>query len=87
VRVLNRIKAPRGVSKMLFGDSGSKFSSQAMDLWAYHNGVRIDFSRSGKPTTMRTSSHSTAAFDSRLGYPRSQRYRMNCYAMPAFEGR
>lgn len=35
---------------MLFGDNGSKFSSQAMDLWAYQNGVRIDFSRSGKPT-------------------------------------
>ena len=34
---------------MLFGDSGSEFSSQAMDLWAYQNGVRIDFSRPGKP--------------------------------------
>jgi putative transposase len=35
---------------MLFCDSGSEFSSQAMDLWAYQNGVRIDFSRPGKPT-------------------------------------
>ncbi len=29
---------------------GSEFTSQAMDLWAYRNGVRIDFSRPGKPT-------------------------------------
>ena len=35
---------------MLFCDNGSEFSSQAMDLWAYQNGVRIDFSRPGKPT-------------------------------------
>jgi putative transposase len=25
-------------------------TSQAMDLWAYQNGVKIDFSRPGKPT-------------------------------------
>ena len=50
VRVLNRIKAQRGAPKMLFCDNGSEFSSQAMDLWAYQNGVRIDFSRPGKPT-------------------------------------
>ena len=31
-------------------DNGSEFASQAMDLWAYRNGVRIDFSRPGKPT-------------------------------------
>jgi transposase InsO family protein len=29
---------------------GSEFSSQAMDLWAYQNGVRMAFSRPGKPT-------------------------------------
>jgi len=28
----------------------AEFTSQAMDLWAYHAGVRIDFSRPGKPT-------------------------------------
>jgi putative transposase len=50
VKVLNRIKAQRGASKMLFCDNGSEFCSQAMDLWAYQNGVRIDFSRPGKPT-------------------------------------
>ena len=49
-KVLNRIKTQRGAPKMLFCDNGSEFSSQAMDLWAYQNGVRIDFSRPGKPT-------------------------------------
>jgi putative transposase len=31
-------------------DHGPEFTSQAMDLWAYQNGVRIAFSRPGKPT-------------------------------------
>ena len=29
---------------------GTEFTSQAMDLWAYQNGMKIDFSRPGKPT-------------------------------------
>jgi len=29
---------------------GSEFCSQAMDLWAYQNGVKINFSRPCKPT-------------------------------------
>ena len=50
VRVLNRIKQQRGVPRFLFCDNGSEFTSQALDLWAYQNGVKIDFSRPGKPT-------------------------------------
>ena len=50
VRVLNRILLQRGSPKVLFCDNGSEFASQAMDLWAYRNQVRIDFSRPGKPT-------------------------------------
>jgi putative transposase len=50
VMVLNRVILQRGAPKMLFCDNGSEFASQAMDLWAYRNGVRIDFSRPGKPT-------------------------------------
>ena len=46
VRVLNRVEQP----KFLFCDNGSEFTSQAMDLWAYQNGMKIDFSRPGKPT-------------------------------------
>ena len=50
VRALNQIRMQRGVPKVLFCDNGSEFTSQMMDLWAYHNEVRIDFSRPGKPT-------------------------------------
>jgi len=50
VRTLNQVKNKRGVPKLLFCDNGSEFTSQAMDLWAYQNGVKIDFSRPGKPT-------------------------------------
>jgi putative transposase len=50
VRVLQRIGRERGVPRVLFCDNGSEFTSQVMDLWAYHNAVKIDFSRPGKPT-------------------------------------
>jgi putative transposase len=50
VRTLNRVKLERDVPKVLFCDNGSEFTSQAMDLWAYRNGAKIDFSRPGKPT-------------------------------------
>jgi Integrase core domain len=50
VATLNEIRRKRGVPKFLFCDNGSEFTSQIMDLWAYHNQVRIDFSRPGKPT-------------------------------------
>jgi putative transposase len=29
---------------------GSEFTIRILDLWAYHNGVTIEFSRPGKPT-------------------------------------
>lgn len=50
VRVLNRLKQEHGAPKMLFCDNGSEFTGQMMDMWAYRNGVKIDFSRPGKPT-------------------------------------
>ena len=50
VRTLNQLKLDRGVPKVLFCDNGSEFTSQAMDLWAYRNSAKIDFSRPGKPT-------------------------------------
>jgi len=49
VMVLNRIKIQRVLPKMLYCDNGREFSSLAMDLWAYQNGVRISFSRPRKP--------------------------------------
>lgn len=50
VRTLRRLRAQRGAPKVLFCHNSSEFTSQAMDLWAYHNAVPIDFSRPGKPT-------------------------------------
>jgi len=50
VRVLQRISDQRGVPQVLFCDNGSEFTSQVLDLWAYRAGVKIDFSRPGKPT-------------------------------------
>jgi putative transposase len=31
-------------------DQGTDFISHDLDLWAYHRGVALDFSRLGKPT-------------------------------------
>ena len=50
VGALNQIRQKRETPKLLFCDNGSEFTSQIMDLWAYHNRVQIDFSRPGKPT-------------------------------------
>jgi putative transposase len=50
VRVLNRLKEQRGLPQLLFCDNGAEFTGQMMDLWAYRNGIKIDFSRPGKPT-------------------------------------
>lgn len=50
VRTLNRLKHEGRTPKLLFCDNGSEFSGQAMDLWAYQNSAKIDFSRPGKPT-------------------------------------
>ena len=50
VAVLNRLVQQRGATRFLFADNGAEFTCQLVDLWAYHHGVRIDFSRRGKPT-------------------------------------
>jgi len=50
VRVLNRLKQERGGPKVLFCDNGPEFTGQMLDMWAYKNELKIDFSRPGKPT-------------------------------------
>jgi len=50
VEVLNGLVRQRQAPKVLFADNGSEFTGHLVDLWAYHHGVRIDFSRPGKPT-------------------------------------
>ncbi len=50
VEVLDRLKATFGIPKMIKVDNGSEFISKAMNEWAHHNGVKLEFSRPGKPT-------------------------------------
>jgi putative transposase len=50
VRVLDGLRVKRAAPRMLYCDNGSEFTSQVMDLWAYHHKVEIAFSRPGKPT-------------------------------------
>jgi putative transposase len=39
-----------GYPKAIRVDQGSQFTLKELDLWAYSNGVTLDFSRPGKPT-------------------------------------
>ena len=44
---LERLRFERGLPQRIYCDNGTEFVS---DLWAYTNGVILDFSRRGKPT-------------------------------------
>jgi putative transposase len=48
-RALDRVVAGRGAPKSITVDNGTEFASKAMDLWAYTNGVHLDFIRPGRP--------------------------------------
>ena len=50
VDVCNELVMRRRAPKRVFVDNGSEFSGRMLDLWAYHHGVQIDFSRPGKST-------------------------------------
>jgi putative transposase len=50
VEVLERIARQIGYPKAVRVDQGTEFASRDLDLWAYHRGVTLDFSRPGKPT-------------------------------------
>ena len=50
VKVLERVTAERGKPQTIRVDNGPDFISTSLDLWAYFNGVKLDFSRRGKPT-------------------------------------
>ncbi len=49
VSVLERLVQERGAPAAITVDNGSEFYSRRTDSWAYHRGVRLDFSRPGKP--------------------------------------
>ena len=46
---LDKVVALRGTPQSITVDNGTEFASKAMDLWAYKNGVHLDFIRPGKP--------------------------------------
>jgi putative transposase len=50
VDTLDRVTAIHGMPKSIRVDNGPEFISKDLDLWAWSNGVTLDFSRPGKPT-------------------------------------
>jgi putative transposase len=50
VQTLERTCAGIGYPNTIRVDQGTEFVSRDLDLWAYANGVTLDFSRPGKPT-------------------------------------
>ncbi len=45
---LDKVIALRGAPESITVDNGTEYSSKAMDLWAYRNGVHLDFILPGK---------------------------------------
>jgi putative transposase len=50
VGTLKRLRFERRLPQRIHGDNSTGFVRAAMDLWAYTNGVILDFSRRGKTT-------------------------------------
>lgn len=50
VQVLERVVKEHGKPQTIQVDNGPEFISKDVDLWAYWNHVKLDFSRPGKPT-------------------------------------
>ena len=50
VESLEEVKKIHGTLEMIKVDNGPGFISKEVDLWAYTNKVKLDFSRPGKPT-------------------------------------
>ena len=50
VQVLERTVEEHGKPQAIRVDNGPEFVSKDVDLWAYWNHVKLDFSRPGKPT-------------------------------------
>jgi putative transposase len=50
IDALEQARRQYGLPATIRVDQGSQFTSKELDLWAYSNGVTLDFSRPGKPT-------------------------------------
>ena len=46
---LDKVAALPGAPESITVDNGTEFASKAMDLWAYTNGVHLDFIRPERP--------------------------------------
>ena len=49
IEVLERLKSSGGLPRMIKVDNGSEFISKEVDQWAHQHGVKLEFSRPGKP--------------------------------------
>ena len=49
-QALNQAAWHRGWPKAITVDNGTEFTSKALDEWAYKRGVKLDYTRPGKPT-------------------------------------
>jgi putative transposase len=49
VGVLDRLAEIRGLPEVITIDNGPEFASRALDEWAYRKGVKLNFTRLGKP--------------------------------------
>jgi putative transposase len=50
VQVLESVMTERGLPRTIRVDNGPEFISKSLDWWAYFKGLKLDFSRPGKPT-------------------------------------
>jgi putative transposase len=50
IRVLDQLASWHGAPKQITVDNGPEFAGQALDAWAYAQGVTLDFIEPGKPT-------------------------------------
>lgn len=48
-RILERLKAERGLPRVIRSDNGREFCGRAMAIWAHENGVLLRFIEPGKP--------------------------------------
>ncbi|GAA4340438.1 hypothetical protein GCM10023165_20380 [Variovorax defluvii] len=49
-KALDAAAATRGLPRAITVDNGTEFTSKALDDWAYRRGVKLDYTRPGKPT-------------------------------------
>jgi putative transposase len=49
-QALDQVARQRGWPKAITVDNGTEFTSKALDDWAHRRGVKLDYTRPGKPT-------------------------------------